>query len=108
MRSSWALLGACGGPVAMPSDQTVELRVGTDSFTLGLDVGRLTVRGGSAHLPAATVTMPPETLYQLLAGRLSATGAQRHSTVDGDHRAARSILNALHGAATTSPVEASS
>jgi hypothetical protein len=44
--------------------------------------------------------MPPETLYRLLAGRLTAPRAQRQSTVDGDNTAARHALDALHGAVT--------
>jgi DNA-binding HxlR family transcriptional regulator len=103
VRPAWVLLSASGRPVAMPADRTVELRVGQESFSLGVDDGRLTVRGGPAGLPAATVTMPPETLYRLVDGRLTASRAERQSTVDGDNTAARRTLDALHAALTQPP-----
>jgi len=103
VRPAWVLLNASGRPVAMPADRSVELRVGKESFDLGVDDGRLTVRSGPAHLPAATVTMPPETLYRLLAGRLTVPRAERQSTVDGDNTAARHALHALHDAVTAQP-----
>jgi DNA-binding HxlR family transcriptional regulator len=105
VRPAWVLLNASGRPVAMPADRTVELRIGNESFDLGVDDGRLTIRSGPAHLPAATVTMPPEILYRLLAGRLTVSRAERQSTVDGDSTGARHVLDALHGAVTAPLVQ---
>jgi DNA-binding HxlR family transcriptional regulator len=98
VRPAWVLLNASGRPVALPADRTIELRVGQDSFDLGGDGGRLTIRNGPAHRPAATVTMPPDILYRLLAGRLTVSRAARQATVDGDITAAHQALDALHGA----------
>jgi hypothetical protein len=54
-------------------------------------------RGGPAPAPDATITMPPETLYRLVAGHTTPTRATRQSTVDGDAGVALLALDTLHG-----------
>src|SRR6266576_1022491 len=80
----WGLLAAAGRPTALPAGQTCELRVGPEFFYLGSDAGTLTVRRGPAPDGDAVVTMPAGTLYSLLTGQTTVTGAVRHSTVDVD------------------------
>ena len=91
----WGLLGAAGRPTALPARQTCELRVGPELFYLGSDAGTLTVRRGPAPDGDAVVTMPADTLYSLLTGQATVTGAVRHSTVDGDTEIARRALEPL-------------
>ena len=91
----WGLLGAAGRPTALPAGQTCELRVGPEVFYLGSDAGALTVRRGPAPDGDAVVTMSADTLYSLLTGRATVTGAVRHSTVNGDTEIARRALEPL-------------
>ncbi len=102
---AWALLAAAGRPTALPAGQTCELRVGPEFFYLGSDAGTLTVRRGPAPDGDAVVTMPADTLYSLLTGQTTVTGAVRHSTVDGDTGIARRALEPL-AAALTKPAPA--
>jgi DNA-binding HxlR family transcriptional regulator len=101
VRPAWVLLSAGGRPTALPDGRTVELRIGAESFHLGADGSRLTVRGGPAPAPDATVTMPAAALYRLMAARATPTRTARESTVDGDAGAARFALDTLHGALDT-------
>ena len=101
----WALLGAAGRPAALPDRQTCELRVGPEVFYLGSDAGQLTVRRGPAPDGDAVVTMPAGTLYSLLTGQMTVTGAVRHATVDGEPEIARRALEPL-AAALTRPAPA--
>src|SRR5689334_10292083 len=94
----WGLLAAAGRPAALPAGQTCELRVGPEVFYLGSDAGTLTVRRGPAPDGDAVVTMPADTLYSLLAGQATVTGAVRDSTVDGDTEIARRALEPLAAA----------
>ena len=94
----WALLAAAGRPAALPAGQTCELRVGPEFFYLGSDAGTLTVRRGPAPDGDAVITMPAGTLYSLLTGQTTVTGAVRHSTVDGDTEIARRALEPLAAA----------
>jgi DNA-binding HxlR family transcriptional regulator len=94
----WALLAAAGRPAALPAGQTCELRVGREVFYLGSDAGQLTVRRGPAPDGDAVITMPAGTLYRLLAGQATVTGAVRHATVDGDTEIARRALEPLAAA----------
>src|SRR5260370_344135 len=71
----WALLAAAGRPAALPAGQTCELRVGPEIFYLGSDAGTLTVRRGPAPDGDAVITMPAGTLYGLLGGQMTVTGA---------------------------------
>ncbi len=102
----WALLNGAGRPAALPGGQTCELRVGPESFFLGSDAGKLTVRRGPAPDGDAVVTMPAGTLYSLMTGQTTVTGAVRHSTVDGDTEIARRALEPLAAAALTKPAPA--
>ena len=102
----WGLLGAAGRPAALPAGQTCELRVGPESFYLSSDAGKLTVRRGPAPDGDAVVTMPAGTLYSLMTGQTTVTGAVRHSTVDGDTEIARRALEPLAAAALTKPAPA--
>ena len=102
---SWALLAATGRATALPAGQTCELRVGPEFFYLGSDAGTLTVRRGPAPDGDAVITMPADTLYSLLTGQTTVTGAVRHSTVDGDTEIARRALEPL-AAALTKPAPA--
>lgn len=97
VRPAWVLLSAAGRPTALPDDQTCELRIGTESFHLGADGSRITIQGGPAPAPDATITMPPDTLYRLTVARTTPTRAARQSTVDGDADVARLTLDTLHG-----------
>jgi DNA-binding HxlR family transcriptional regulator len=101
----WGLLGAAGRPTTLPDGQTCELQVGPESFYLGSDAGRLTVRRGPAPDGDAAVTMSADTLYSLLTGQTTVTAAVRHSTVDGDTGIARRALEPL-AAAFTKPAPA--
>src|SRR5258707_7118534 len=94
----WALLAAAGRPTALPAGQVCELRVGPEFFYLGSDAGKLTVRRGPAPDGDAAVTMPADTLYSLLTGQTTVTGAVRHSTVDGEPGVARRALEPLAAA----------
>ena len=102
----WALLNGAG-LAALPAGQTCELRVGPEVFYLGSDAWQ-------AHRPPragpdrrdAVVTMPAGTLYSLLIGHTTVTGAVRHSTVDGDTQIARRALEPLAAAALTKPAPA--
>src|SRR5690242_2955358 len=94
----WALLGGAGRPAALPAGQTCELRVGPEVFYLGSDAGTLTVRRGPAPDGDAVVTMPAGTLYSLLTGQMTVTGAVRHSTAGGDTEIARRALEPLAAA----------
>jgi DNA-binding HxlR family transcriptional regulator len=105
IQPGWGLLGAAGRPTALPAGQTCELRVGPEIFYLNSDAGTLTVRRGPAPDGDAVVTMPPDTLYSLLAGQATVTDAVRHSTVDGDTAIARRALEPL-AAALTKPAPA--
>src|SRR5215471_574193 len=98
----WALLGATGRPTALPAGQVCELRVGPELFYLGSDAGKLTARRGPAPDGDAVVTMPTGTLYSLLTGQTTVTGAVRHSTVDGDTEIARRALEPLAAAGAKS------
>ena len=91
----WGLLGGAGRPAALPAGQTCELRVGPEVFYLGSDAGALTVRRGPAPDGDAVVTMPAGTLYGLLTGQATVTGAVRHSTVNGDAEIAYRALEPL-------------
>ena len=102
----WALLNGAGRPAALPGGQTCELRVGPESFFLGSDAGKLTVRRGPAPDGDAVVTMPADTLYSLMIGQTTVTDAVRHSTVDGDTGIARRALEPLAAAALTKPAPA--
>jgi hypothetical protein len=82
-----------------------ELRVGQEVFYLGSDAGALTVRRGPAPDGDAAVTMPAGTLYRLLTGQTTVTGAVRHATVDGEAGIARRALEPL-AAALTKPAPA--
>ena len=95
---SWALLSGAGRETALPDGQTCELRVGPDLFYLSSDAGTLTVRRGPAPDGDAAVTMPAGTLFSLLTGQMTVTGALRHSTVDGDTEIARHALQPLAAA----------
>jgi len=101
----WALLGATGRPTALPAGQVCELRVGPELFYLGSDAGKLTARRGPAPDGGAVVTMPAGTLYSLMTGQTTVTGAVGHSTVDGDTEIARRALEPL-AAALTRPAPA--
>jgi len=101
----WGLLGAAGRPTALPAGQTCELRVGPEVFYLGSDAGELTVRRGPAPDGDAVVTMPAGTLFSLLTGQTTVTGAVRHATVGGDPGIARRALGPL-AAALTKPAPA--
>jgi hypothetical protein len=104
----WGLLGAAGRPTALPAGQTCELRVGAEVFYLGSGAGQLTVRRGPAPDGDAAVTMPAGTLFSLLTGQMTVTGAVRHATVDGDTEIARRALEPLAAAgATPAPSPAS-
>jgi len=92
-----------GRPAGLPAGQTCELRVGPEVFYLGSDVGQLTVRRGPAPGGDAVVTMPADTLYSLLTGQVTVTGAV--ATVDGDTEIARRALEPL-AAAFTKPAAA--
>jgi DNA-binding HxlR family transcriptional regulator len=94
----WGLLGAAGRPAALPAGQVCELRVGPEFFYLGSNAGALTVRRGPAPDGDAVVTMPAETLYRLLTGHTTVSGAVRQSTVDGDTEIARRALGPLAAA----------
>jgi hypothetical protein len=94
----WALLAAAGRPTALPAGQTCELRVGPEVFYLGADAGALTVRRGPAPDGDAVVTMPAGTLYSLLTGQATVTGAVRHATVDGEPGIAYRALEPLAAA----------
>jgi hypothetical protein len=91
----WGLLAGAGRPTALPAGQTCELRVGPEFFYLSSDAGTLTVRRGPAPDGDAVVTMSADTLYSLLTGRATVTGAVRHSTVNGDTEIARRALEPL-------------
>jgi hypothetical protein len=91
----WGLLAGTGRPTALPAGQTCELRVGPEVFYLGSDAGTLTVRRGPAPDGDAVITMSADTLYSLLTGRATVTGAVRHSTVNGDTEIARRALEPL-------------
>src|SRR5262245_51548616 len=91
----WALLGAAGRPAALPAGRTCELRVGPEVFYLGSGAGTLTVRRGPVPDGDAVVTMPAGTLFSLLTGQVTVTGAVRHSTVDGEPEIARRALEPL-------------
>jgi DNA-binding HxlR family transcriptional regulator len=97
---AWALLGAAGRPTALPGGQTLELRVGPESFYLSSDAGQLAVRRGPAPDGDAVVTMPADTLYSLVLGHTTVTDAVRHSAVDGDTQIARRALEPLAGSLT--------
>jgi DNA-binding HxlR family transcriptional regulator len=101
----WALLGAAGRPTALPGGQTLELRVGPESFYLSSEAGQLAVRRGPAPDGDAVVTMPADTLYSLVTGHTTVTDAVRHSTVDGDTQIARRGLEPL-AASLTKPAPA--
>ena len=94
----WALLAAAGRPTALPAGQTCELRVGPEIFYLSSDAGTLTVRRGPAPDGDAVITMPAGTLFSLLTGQTTVTGAIRHATVDGDTGIARRALEPLAAA----------
>lgn len=94
----WGLLGAAGRPTALPAGQTCELRVGPEVFYLGSDAGVLTVRRGPAPDGDAVVTTSAGTLFSLLAGQTTVTGAVRDSAVDGDAGVARRALEPLAAA----------
>jgi DNA-binding HxlR family transcriptional regulator len=94
----WGLLAAAGRPTALPAGQTCELRVGPEVFYLGSDAGALTVRRGPAPDGDAVVTMSADTLFSLLAGQATVTGAVRDSTVDGEPEIARRALDPLAAA----------
>jgi len=94
----WGLLAGAGRPAALPAGQTCELRVGPEVFYLGSDAGTLTVRRGPAPGGDAVVTMPADTLYSLLTGQMTVTGAVRHSTVNGEPEIARRALEPLAAA----------
>ena len=94
----WGLLAGAGRPAALPAGQTCELRVGPEVFYLGSDAGALTVRRGPAPDGDAVVTMPAGTLYSLLTGQMTVTGAVRHSAVDGGTEIARRALEPLAAA----------
>jgi DNA-binding HxlR family transcriptional regulator len=98
VQPGWGLLGAAGRPSALPAGQSCELRVGPEFFYLSSDAGTLTVRRGPAPDGDAVVTMPADTLYSLLAGQTTVTGAVAHSTVDGDTEIARRALEPLAAA----------
>src|SRR5258708_8446552 len=101
----WALLGAAGRPTALPGGQTLELRVGPESFYLSSDAGQLAVRRGPAPDGDAVVTLPAETLYSLVTGHTTVTDALRHSAADGATQIARSALEPL-AASLTKPAPA--
>src|SRR6266478_1077845 len=101
----WALLAAAGRPAALSAGQTCELRVGAEFFYLSSDAGTLTVRRGPAPDGDAVVTMSADTLYSLLTGRTTVTGAVWHSDVDGDTEIAYRALEPL-AAALTKPAPA--
>src|SRR5215475_7331703 len=103
---AWALLGAAGRPTALPAGQTCELRVGPESFYLSSDAGKLTVRRWPASDGDAVVTMATDTLYSLMTGQTTVTGAVRLSTVDGDTEIARRALEPLFAAAVATPAPA--
>jgi DNA-binding HxlR family transcriptional regulator len=97
VRPAWVLLSARGRPTALPDGRTCELRIDAESFQLGADGSRLTIRSGPAPAPDTTITMPPGTLYRLVAARATPTRTARESTVDGDAGIGRLVLDTLHG-----------
>jgi hypothetical protein len=103
---SWALLAAAGRPSALPAGRVCELRVGPELFYLGSDAGKLTVRRGPVPDGGAVVTMSADTLYSLMIGQTTVTGAVRHSIVDGEPEIARRALEPLAAAALTEPAPA--
>jgi len=102
----WALLAAAGRATALPDGQTCELRVGPEGFYLSSDAGKLTVRRWPAPDGDAVVTMSADTLYSLVTGQTTVTGAVGHSTVDGDTEIARRALEPLFAAALAKPAPA--
>jgi DNA-binding HxlR family transcriptional regulator len=103
---SWALLAGTGRPSTLPAGQTCELRVGPEFFYLRSDAGKLTVRRWPAPDGDVVVTMSADTLYSLMTGQTTVTGAVRHSTVGGDAEIARRALEPLFGAALAKPAPA--
>jgi len=91
----WGLLAGAGRLAALPAGHTCELRVGPEFFCLGSDAGQLTVRRGPAPDGDAVVTMSADTLFSLLTGQMTVTGAIRHSTVDGEPEITRRALEPL-------------
>jgi DNA-binding HxlR family transcriptional regulator len=105
VQPGWALLGVSGRPTALPDGQTCELRVGSEVFYLGSDVGKFTARRGPAPDGDAVVTMSADTLYGLLTGQTTVTDAVRLSTVYGDTEIVRRAVEPL-AAAFTKPAPA--
>src|SRR5262249_15441275 len=94
----WGLLAAAGRPAALPAGRVCELRVGPEFFYLGSEAGALTVRRGPAPDGDAVVTMPAGTLFGLLTGQVTVTGAVRAAAVEGGPEIARRALEPLAGA----------
>jgi len=102
VRPAWALLSVTGHPTPLTPGQIVELQIDHDYFQLAADHERLTVANGPAAAPTATVSMDPETLYTLLAGKITARQARQQSAIDGDRKTVDLLLGTLHATSTTS------
>jgi DNA-binding HxlR family transcriptional regulator len=103
IQPAWVLLSGSGRPTGLPAGRTVELRIDTESFQLSTEGSLLTVTGGPAPVPDATITMSAETLYRLMTGETTVAPTLRQATVDGDPDTARLAIDTLHGGLTETP-----
>jgi len=106
VRPAWVLMSACSRPVAVPPGRTCELRVGAEVFRLASEESGLSVRAGEVEAPDAVLNLDADTLYALIAGRVTAVTAGRHGVIDGERDVAMWFLDSLHGALTTETAHA--
>jgi DNA-binding HxlR family transcriptional regulator len=92
-RPSWVLMSISNRPTSLPDGHTCELRIADEYFHVSAAHSLLTVHGGPAPAPDATITMPAETFYHLISGKSPATDP----AITGDPATADAVLETLHG-----------
>jgi len=102
-RPAWALMSATASTSAPPPAGTCELRVGPEVFRLTSEGTGLSVRGGPAEAPGATITLKTETLYKVAAGDLTVQDATGQALIEGDPDIATGFLAALHRTLASRP-----
>lgn len=99
VRPAWILLGVARHPSPLGTGRTCELRVGDNVFELAGTTDGIAVAAGAPSSADTVITMAPDLLYALAAGRTTPEIALGRIDVEGDSTVAEQVLDTLSGAA---------
>jgi DNA-binding HxlR family transcriptional regulator len=94
-RASWMLAPLARRQPKLASGRVCELRVGDEVFQIRSGRDGLSIRGGGAESPDATVSLALGDLHALVSGSSSARAVRAQAEIDGDSETADQLLQAL-------------